>query len=48
MRLQRPFGREIVCTWSLAHRFQAVPGERAKRLEVEPLIEAAMRGEERT
>lgn len=38
-----PFGREIVCTNSLARRFQAVPGERAKRLAVEPLIEAALR-----
>jgi hypothetical protein len=37
-----PFGREIVCIWSLAHRFTAVPGERAKRLSVNPLIEAAL------
>lgn len=38
-----PFGREIVCTWSLAHRFVAVPGERAPRLAVQPMINAAMR-----
>lgn len=37
-----PFGREIVCTFSLARRFKAVPGERAKRLAVEPLITAAL------
>lgn len=36
-----PFGREIVCTWSLARRFRAVPGERAKRLAVEPLLHQA-------
>lgn len=38
-----PFGREIVCTYALARRFKAVPGDRAKRLLVEPLIEAALR-----
>lgn len=37
-----PFGREIVCTFSLARRFKAVPGERAKRLEVAPLLAEAM------
>lgn len=39
-----PFGREIACTWDRAHRFAAVSGERAKRLAVEPLITAALRG----
>lgn len=40
-----PFGREIVCTFALARRFKAVPGERAKRLETKPLIDAAQSGQ---
>jgi hypothetical protein len=38
-----PFGREIVCTWERARRFKAVPGERAKRMAIEPLMLAAER-----